>query len=76
MLRLTRAGDIVRGPLPNEPSDLWTVFYPNHTTYEALSMATPYHEGGETEFHSPPGTSNIPLITAVQVKIYENRLFF
>ncbi|XP_021967195.1 bifunctional heparan sulfate N-deacetylase/N-sulfotransferase [Folsomia candida] len=68
VLRLTRAGDIVRGPLPNEPSDLWTVFYPNHTTYEAVSMATPFQEGGEAELHAPPGTVNIPLVTVVQDK--------
>lgn len=62
VLRLTRAGDIVKGILPNDPNDLWTVFYPNHTTYTAVALATPWQDGEE-------GSNGVPLVTVVQVRI-------
>ncbi|ODM92934.1 Bifunctional heparan sulfate N-deacetylase/N-sulfotransferase [Orchesella cincta] len=68
VLRVTRAGDIVRGLLPSEPNDLWTVFSPNHTTFEPVCMATHYHEQEAEYVHSPPSTSNMPLITVIQDK--------
>lgn len=36
VLRLTRAGEVFYGNIPG--SD-WTVFQPNHSTYEALASA-------------------------------------
>lgn len=36
VLRLTRAGEVYSGDLPGED---WTVFYPNHSTFEALGLA-------------------------------------
>ncbi|CAL8113862.1 unnamed protein product [Orchesella dallaii] len=68
VLRVTRAGDIVRGLLSSEGNDLWTVFSPNHTTFEAVCMATHYHEQEAEYLHSPPSTSNMPLITVIQDK--------
>ncbi len=37
MLRITRAGDVLWGPLPGND---WTVFSPNHSTYEPLEMGS------------------------------------
>lgn len=37
VLRITRAGDVLWGPLPGND---WTVFSPNHSTYEPLAMGT------------------------------------
>lgn len=74
VLRLTRAGDIVKGLLPSEPNDLWTIFSPNHTTYEAVSMATHYHDHEAEYLHSPPSTSNMPLITVIQVHPHKSKL--
>lgn len=36
VLRITRAGDVLWGPVPGKD---WTVFAPNHSTYEPLAMA-------------------------------------
>ncbi|CAG7786790.1 unnamed protein product [Allacma fusca] len=68
VLRLTRAGDLVHGILLNDPSDFWTVFSPNHTTYSAVALATPYRDNEDEYFHSPSSTSNLPLITVIQDK--------
>lgn len=37
MLRITRGGDVLWGPLPGND---WTVFSPNHSTYEPLAMGS------------------------------------
>lgn len=37
VLRITRAGDVLWGPLPGND---WTVFSPNHSTYEPLAMGS------------------------------------
>ena len=36
-MRITRAGDVLWGPMPGKD---WTVFAANHSTYEALETAT------------------------------------
>ncbi|XP_039293526.1 bifunctional heparan sulfate N-deacetylase/N-sulfotransferase [Nilaparvata lugens] len=54
ILRLTRAGEVAWGPLPG--SD-WTVFSPNHSTYESLAWANNNSQdwGGDSEegVHTP-----------------------
>ena len=37
VLRITRAGDVLWGSMPGND---WTVFAPNHSTYEPLEMAS------------------------------------
>ncbi|XP_032784405.2 bifunctional heparan sulfate N-deacetylase/N-sulfotransferase isoform X1 [Daphnia magna] len=37
VLRITRGGDVLWGPLPGND---WTVFSPNHSTYEPLAMGS------------------------------------
>lgn len=37
VLRITRGGEVLWGPLPG---DDWTVFSPNHSTYEPLAMGS------------------------------------
>lgn len=37
VLRITRGGEVLWGPLPGED---WTVFAPNHSTYEPLAMGS------------------------------------
>ncbi|RZF35802.1 hypothetical protein LSTR_LSTR009218 [Laodelphax striatellus] len=61
ILRLTRAGEIAWGPLPG--SD-WTVFSPNHSTYESLAWANNNSQdwGGESE----EGSVHTPLTTVIQ----------
>lgn len=55
ILRLTRAGETAWGHLPGED---WTVFHPNHSTYEPLAWAL--RDG-------PGGQDKAPLITIIQV---------
>ncbi|EEB17253.1 heparan sulfate N-deacetylase/N-sulfotransferase, putative [Pediculus humanus corporis] len=57
ILRLTRAGETAWGPLPG---DDWTIFSPNHSTYEALSWASRNENYITTSFNKTP------LITSVQ----------
>ncbi|XP_049794710.1 bifunctional heparan sulfate N-deacetylase/N-sulfotransferase [Schistocerca nitens] len=60
ILRLTRAGETAWGPLPGED---WTVFTPNHSTYEPLSWATRRQEDMQnSNYHEP----HQPLITVIQ----------
>ncbi|XP_075233561.1 N-deacetylase and N-sulfotransferase sfl [Lycorma delicatula] len=61
VLRLTRAGEVAWGPLPG--SD-WTVFSPNHSTYESLAWANNNSQdwGGDAEDGSQPS----PLPTVIQ----------
>ncbi|KAJ1528835.1 hypothetical protein ONE63_007209 [Megalurothrips usitatus] len=54
ILRLTRAGESAWGQLPGED---WTVFHPNHSTYEPLAWAV--RDG-------PGDQDKIPLMTIVQ----------
>jgi len=60
ILRLTRAGETAWGPLPGED---WTIFYPNHSTYEPLSWAT--RNMGEEQ----DKLKSRPLTTVLQVRI-------
>lgn len=71
ILRLTRAGEIAWGPLPG--SD-WTVFSPNHSTYESLAWANNNSQdwGRDNEDNSQPS----PLPTVIQVCILCLSLFF
>ncbi|KAK6621633.1 hypothetical protein RUM43_006861 [Polyplax serrata] len=57
ILRLTRAGETAWGPLPG---DDWTIFSPNHSTYEVLSWAT---RNEDYIINVPYRT---PLVTVVQ----------
>lgn len=61
VLRLTRAGETVWGPLPgdNEQNE-WSVFESNHSTYEPLSWA--YNNTG----YSVEDVKPVPLTTVVQ----------
>ncbi|XP_046391931.1 bifunctional heparan sulfate N-deacetylase/N-sulfotransferase isoform X2 [Ischnura elegans] len=66
VLRLTRAGETVRGPLVGED---WSVFSPNHSTYEAVAWAVrdwgpegPHHGVSGAEESDPKQ----PLITVIQ----------
>jgi hypothetical protein len=59
VLRLTRAGETAWGELPGED---WTIFSPNHSTYEPLAWATRNSE----DFLSAE-TSRTPLPTVLQV---------
>lgn len=58
ILRLTRAGETAWGPLPG---DDWTIFSPNHSTYEALSWAS------RNEDYITNESNKTPLVTVVQV---------
>jgi heparan sulfate N-deacetylase/N-sulfotransferase NDST2 len=50
LLRLTRPGSILHGPLPSDdPRGLWTTFSPNHTTYESILLATRAPEEGDQD---------------------------
>ncbi|KAI4464326.1 heparan sulfate sulfotransferase [Holotrichia oblita] len=63
ILRLTRPGETVWGPLPG---DDWTIFQLNHSTYEPLEWA---HRN--EEYH--PGMIKTPLTTVVQDHgLYDN----
>ncbi|XP_066991415.1 bifunctional heparan sulfate N-deacetylase/N-sulfotransferase [Anabrus simplex] len=55
ILRLTRAGETAWGPLPGED---WTVFSPNHSTYEPLAwaMRNPEDFPSEEAVRSPLAT--------------------
>ncbi|KAL0269790.1 UNVERIFIED_CONTAM: hypothetical protein PYX00_007403 [Menopon gallinae] len=57
ILRLTRAGETAWGPLPG---DDWTIFSPNHSTYEALSWAS------RNEDYITNVPYKTPLVTVVQ----------
>ncbi|XP_022908158.1 bifunctional heparan sulfate N-deacetylase/N-sulfotransferase [Onthophagus taurus] len=57
ILRITRAGETLLGPLPG---DDWTVFQLNHSTYEPLEWA---HRQEESK---PSNTLKTPLTTVVQ----------
>lgn len=59
VLRLTRAGETAWGELPGED---WTIFSPNHSTYEPLAWATRNSE----DFLSAE-MSRTPLPTVLQV---------
>jgi len=59
ILRLTRAGETAWGGLPGED---WTIFSPNHSTYEPLAWAT----RNTMEFMSEE-ISRTPLPTVLQV---------
>jgi hypothetical protein len=59
VLRLTRAGETAWGELPGED---WTIFSPNHSTYEPLAWATRTSE----DFLSAE-MSRTPLPTVLQV---------
>jgi hypothetical protein len=59
VLRLTRAGETAWGELPGED---WTVFSPNHSTYEPLAWATRNSEDFLSE-----ETIRTPLPTVLQV---------
>jgi hypothetical protein len=59
VLRLTRAGETAWGELPGED---WTIFSPNHSTYEPLAWATRNSE----DFLSAE-MSRTPLATVLQV---------
>ncbi|XP_071440534.1 bifunctional heparan sulfate N-deacetylase/N-sulfotransferase [Hetaerina americana] len=66
VLRLTRAGETVRGSLKGED---WSVFSPNHSTYEAVAWAVrdwgpggPHHGVNGVEESDPKQ----PLITVIQ----------
>jgi heparan sulfate-N-deacetylase. len=59
ILRLTRAGETAWGGLPG---DDWTIFSPNHSTYEPLAWAT----RNSVEFMSEE-ISRTPLPTVLQV---------
>lgn len=61
VLRLTRAGETAWGSLPG---DDWTVFTPNHSTYEPLAWASP-HSNLPSPFVSERGASKL-LTTVVQ----------
>lgn len=56
ILRLTRAGETAWGTLPGED---WTVFSPNHSTYEPLAWAT-------NNSYNEEGRNKTPLVTAIQ----------
>lgn len=58
ILRLTRAGETAWGALPG---DDWTIFSPNHSTYEALSWAS------RNEYYINDASYKTPLVTVVQV---------
>lgn len=58
ILRLTRAGETAWGPLPGED---WTIFSPNHSTYEPLAWATRNPEDFPSE-----ETVRSPLATVLQ----------
>ncbi|KAJ9581959.1 hypothetical protein L9F63_003712, partial [Diploptera punctata] len=58
ILRLTRAGETAWGPLPGED---WTVFYPNHSTYEPLAWAM-----RNTEDFVSEDPNKTPLPTVLQ----------
>jgi len=62
ILRLTRAGETAWGGLPG---DDWTIFSPNHSTYEPLAWATRNSE----EFMSEE-ISRTPLPTVLQVCVF------
>jgi heparan sulfate N-deacetylase/N-sulfotransferase NDST2 len=59
VLRLTRAGETAWGGLPG---DDWTIFSPNHSTYEPLAWAT----RNSADFMSEE-ISRTPLPTVLQV---------
>ncbi|KAF4523771.1 hypothetical protein B566_EDAN013599 [Ephemera danica] len=61
VLRLTRAGETAWGTLPGED---WTVFSPNHSTYEPLAWASPLADI-PSPFTSSEGTTRL-LTTVVQ----------
>ncbi|ELU16792.1 hypothetical protein CAPTEDRAFT_225180 [Capitella teleta] len=61
ILRLTRAGNVVHGPLPDKD---WTVFVLNHTTYEPLSYAK-LHLTGSPVDPSVQDAGDINYVTAV-----------
>jgi heparan sulfate N-deacetylase/N-sulfotransferase NDST2 len=61
VLRLTRAGETAWGSLPG---DDWTVFTPNHSTYEPLAWASP-HSNLPSPFVSERGAAKL-LTTVVQ----------
>ena len=65
VLRLTRAGEVFYGNIPG--SD-WTVFQPNHSTYEALASAR------SQTFHPYLASKGIdPLLTTV---VHVRKLMF
>ncbi|GLG95440.1 Bifunctional heparan sulfate N-deacetylase/N-sulfotransferase [Gryllus bimaculatus] len=59
ILRLTRAGETAWGPLPGED---WTIFSPNHSTYEPLAWATRNPE----DFPGSEEAAKSPLSTVIQ----------
>lgn len=59
ILRLTRSGETAWGPLPGED---WTIFSPNHSTYEPLAWATRNPE----DFPGSEEASKTPLSTVIQ----------
>ncbi|XP_059474716.1 bifunctional heparan sulfate N-deacetylase/N-sulfotransferase [Neocloeon triangulifer] len=61
VLRMTRSGETAWGKLPG---DDWTVFAPNHSTYEPLEWALPNHDL-PSHFVNEKGASKL-LTTAVQ----------
>lgn len=71
VLRLTRAGETVWGPLPgdNEQNE-WSVFESNHSTYEPLSWA--HNNTG----YSVEDVKPVPLTTVVQVRTILSFFFF
>ncbi|XP_044742490.1 bifunctional heparan sulfate N-deacetylase/N-sulfotransferase [Chrysoperla carnea] len=58
ILRLTRAGETAWGSLPGED---WTIFQPNHSTYEPLEWAN-----RNTEDYPSEGPIKTPLVTVIQ----------
>lgn len=58
VLRLTRAGETAWGRLPG---DDWTIFQPNHSTYEPLEWAN-----RNTEDYPSEGPIKTPLVTVIQ----------
>ena len=66
ILRVTRAGETLKGTLPG---DDWTVFVPNHTTYEPLAYAKMHTVSNPEEITGDlgdVGVEEISYITAVQ----------
>jgi heparan sulfate N-deacetylase/N-sulfotransferase NDST2 len=70
VLRLTRAGETAWGVLPGED---WTVFSPNHSTYEPLAWASPLADL-PSPFTSSEGTTKL-LTTVIQVKYLMSVIF-
>lgn len=61
VLRITRAGQVLWGPMPGKD---WTVFSPNHSTYEHLAMGSIQFQEDGFSYGGLPSN----LITVLRVK--------